>query len=88
MRVLIREVQTELAELDKRIASYDRRVRQFFRNSELCQRLGKLRHRPCDRDSLDRGRRLSNLLKNGRQFAAFSCRNNDPVEGEPAKEAQ
>ena len=42
VRMLIREVQVELIELDRRIAFYDRQVRELYRNSELCQRLGKI----------------------------------------------
>ena len=32
----------ELIELDRRIAFYDQQVRELYRNSELCQRLGKI----------------------------------------------
>jgi hypothetical protein len=42
VRSLIRELQAELAELDRRIGIYDRRIRDIFRNSEPCQRLGKI----------------------------------------------
>ena len=42
VRALISELQVELAELDRRIASYDRRIWDLFRNSDVCQRLGKI----------------------------------------------
>lgn len=43
IRTLVQEEREELAELDQRIASYDRRVRELYRASELCQRIGKSR---------------------------------------------
>jgi hypothetical protein len=30
----------ELIELDARIAGYDRKIRELYRHSEICQRLG------------------------------------------------
>lgn len=42
VRILIRDIQVELAELDQRITSYDRRVRELYRSSELCQRIGRI----------------------------------------------
>ena len=42
VRVMIMEVQGELMELDRRIASYDRRIQELYRTSELCQRLGRI----------------------------------------------
>jgi len=42
VRSLMRELQVEMAELDERITSYDRRIREIFRNNEQCQRLGKI----------------------------------------------
>ncbi|MER9876833.1 IS110 family transposase [Mesorhizobium sp. M0195] len=72
VRVLIREVQTELAELDQRIASYDRRVRELFRNSELCQRLGKIEGiGPVTATALIAAVGDRTCFKNGRQFAAW-----------------
>ena len=49
------ELREELTELDARIASYDRKIRELYRNSEICQRLGKVEvDRPADGDSADR----------------------------------
>ena len=42
VRSLMRELQAEMAEIDDRIANYDRRIREIFRTSEQCQRLGKI----------------------------------------------
>ena len=54
----MRELQEEITELDDRIAIYDRRIREIFRTSEQCQRLGEdRRHRPGDGDRLDCCRR-------------------------------
>jgi transposase len=61
VRSLMRELQVEMAELDQRITSYDRRIREIFRNSEQCQRLGKIEGiGPCDGDGIDcrRGRQI------------------------------
>lgn len=41
IRTPVREAREELAKLDQRIVSYDRRVREFYRASELCKRIGK-----------------------------------------------
>jgi transposase len=35
-------MQEEMAEIDRRIALYDRRVRELYCSSEPCQRLGKI----------------------------------------------
>src|SRR5690242_2230592 len=42
LRVLVIEAQAELIELDGRIASCDRRIRELYRTSEMCQRLGEI----------------------------------------------
>jgi transposase len=36
------ELREELIELDVRIAGYDRKIRELYRNSEICQRLGEV----------------------------------------------
>ena len=72
VRVLILETQAELMELDRRIASCDRQIRELYRTSELCQRLGEIEGiGPVTATALvaavgDRG-----CFKNGRQFAAW-----------------
>ncbi|CAN7684619.1 IS110 family transposase [Phyllobacterium sp. LjRoot231] len=42
VRSPMRDLQAEMAELDVRIKSFDQRIREIFRNSEQCQRLGKI----------------------------------------------
>ena len=72
VRVLTREVQVELAELDQRIASYDRRIRELYRNNELCQRLGKIEGiGPVTATALVAAVGDRTCFKNGRQFAAW-----------------
>jgi transposase len=72
VRMLIREVQVELIELDRRIAFYDRQVRELYRNSELCQRLGKIEGiGPVTATALNAAVGDRTCFKNGRQFAAW-----------------
>jgi len=40
IRALVMEIREELAEPDKRIAAFNRRIRTLFRNNEACQRIG------------------------------------------------
>ena len=42
LRDLVGELKTELAELDRRLAVYNRRIRDLFRSTEMCQRIGKI----------------------------------------------
>src|ERR1700690_3744592 len=42
VRALMAELREELTELDTRIVGYDRKIRELYRNSEICQRLGKV----------------------------------------------
>jgi transposase len=42
VRALMAELPEELTELDVRIGGYDRKIRELYRNSEICQRLGKV----------------------------------------------
>jgi hypothetical protein len=42
VRMLVIEAQAELIELDRRIASCDRRIRELYRSSELCQKLREI----------------------------------------------
>jgi transposase len=72
VRALIGELQVELTELDRRIASYDRRIRDLFRNSNLCQRLGKIEGiGPVTATALIVAVGDPKCFKNGRQFAAW-----------------
>ena len=58
------ELREELIELDARIGGYDRKIRELYRNSEICQRLGQgRRDQPSDSDSAGRCRWRSKLVK-------------------------
>src|SRR6476646_8365824 len=71
VRVLTMEVQTELIELDRRIAFYDRRIRELYRTSELCQKLGEIEGiGPVTATALVAAVGDRSCFKNGRQFAA------------------
>ncbi len=72
VRSLMRELQAEMAEVDDRIATYDRRIRQIFRSSEQCQRLGKIEGiGPVTATALIAAVGERTCFKNGRQFAAW-----------------
>jgi hypothetical protein len=38
----MRDLREELAALDVRILSYDQRIREVYRHSDICQHLGKI----------------------------------------------
>ena len=70
--MLIIEIQAELIELDRRIASCDRRIRELYRTSELCQRLGEIEGvGPVTATALVAAVGDRSCFKNGRQFAAW-----------------
>jgi transposase len=72
VRALMRDLQAELAELDARIAAYDRRIKEIFRASEQCQRLGKIEGiGPVTATALIAAVGDRSCFKNGRQFAAW-----------------
>src|SRR5271168_3948481 len=72
VRSLMRELREELAELDARIAGYDRKIRELYRNSEICQRLGKVEGiGPVTATALVAAVGDRSSFKNGRQFAAW-----------------
>jgi transposase len=71
VRSLMRDLQAELVELDRRIASFDRRIRDIFRTSEPCQRLAKIEGiGPVTATALMAAVGDRSGFKNGRQFAA------------------
>lgn len=72
VRALVGELKDELAELDQRIAASDRRIRELYRNDELCQRLGKIEGvGPLSATALMATVGDRQGFKNGRQFAAW-----------------
>jgi transposase len=72
VRSLMRELREELTELDARIAGYDRKIRELYRNSEICQRLGKVEGiGPVTATALVAAVGDRSSFKSGRQFAAW-----------------
>jgi transposase len=72
VRGLLIEMQEELAEIDRRIAIYDRRIRALYCSSEPCQRLGKIEGiGPLSATALVAAVGDQRCFKNGRQFAAW-----------------
>lgn len=72
LRELINELRGELADLDERIRLYDRKIRDIFRNSEICQRIGKVEGiGPITVTALVAAMGDRNCFKNGRHFAAW-----------------
>src|SRR5271168_1510296 len=72
VRSLMRELQEELTELDARIAGYDRKIRELYRDSEISQRLGKVEGiGSVTATALVAAVGDRSSFKNGRQFAAW-----------------
>jgi transposase len=72
IRDLVRDVHEELAELDQRIALYNRRIRDLFRTNEMCQRIGKIEGiGPITATALVAAVGDRSCFKNGREFAAW-----------------
>ena len=72
VRALMGELREELTELDARIAGYDRKIRELYRNSEICQRLGKVEGiGPVTATALVAAVGDRSSFKSGRQFAAW-----------------
>jgi len=72
MRDLVREIREELADLDRRIASYNRRLREFFRTDEMCRRIGRIEGiGPVTATALVASVGDRTCFKNGREFAAW-----------------
>lgn len=72
VRALMRELQAELVELDRSIATYDQRIREIFRSYHQCQQLGKIEGiGPLTATALIAAVGDQTCFKNGRQFAAW-----------------
>jgi transposase len=70
--VLMGELREELTELDAPIPGYERKIRELYRNSEICQRLGKVEGiGPGTATTLIAAVGDRSSFKNGRQFAAW-----------------
>jgi len=71
-RDLLREVFDELIELDRRISSCNRKIRNLFRTNEMCQRIGKIEGiGPITATALVAATGDRTCFRNGRQFAAW-----------------
>ncbi|MEM6550249.1 MAG: IS110 family transposase [Pseudomonadota bacterium] len=72
VRELVHDVREELAELDRRVASYNRRLKTLFRTDEMCQRIGKIEGiGPVTATALVAAVGDRTCFKNGREFAAW-----------------
>lgn len=72
LRDLVRDMKTELAELDRRLAVYSKRIRDLFRSNEMCRRIGKIEGiGPITATALIAAVGDRTCFKNGRQFAAW-----------------
>jgi len=71
-RSLIIDLREELADIDKRISAYDRRIKQLCSLSEACQRLCRIEGiGPVTATALVAAAGNAQAFKNGRQFAAW-----------------
>ncbi len=71
-RSLIIDLREELAEIDKRISAYDRRIKQLCSLNEACQRLCRIEGiGPVTATALVAAVGDAQVFKNGRQFAAW-----------------
>lgn len=68
---MLRDMREELAELDTRLAGYNRRIKNLFRSNEMCQRIGQIEGiGPITATALVAAIGDRSCFKNGRQFAA------------------
>ncbi|MEL6415573.1 MAG: IS110 family transposase [Pseudomonadota bacterium] len=69
---LVCDVREELSELDQRIATYTKRIRDLFRSNEMCQRIGRIEGiGPITATALVAAVGDRTCFQNGRQFAAW-----------------
>ena len=69
---MLRDMREELAELDTRLAGYNRRIKNLFRSNEMCQRIGQIEGiGPITATALVAAIGDRSCFKNGRQFAAW-----------------
>ena len=72
IRELVRDVREELAELDRRIASYNRRLKDLFQTNKMCRRIGRIEGiGPVTATALVAAVGDRTCFKNGREFAAW-----------------
>ena len=69
---MLGDMRDELAELDARLAAYNRRIGNLFRSNEMCQRIGQIEGiGPITATALLAAMGDRSSFKNGRQFAAW-----------------
>ncbi len=69
---MLRDIREELAELDERLAGYNKRIKNLYRSNEMCQRIGKIEGiGPITATALVAAIGDRSCFKNGRQFAAW-----------------
>ncbi|WP_371171702.1 IS110 family transposase [Aliiroseovarius sp. 2305UL8-7] len=69
---MLRDMRDELAELDSRLAGYNRRIKNLFRSNEMCQRIGQIEGiGPITATALVAAIGDRSCFRNGRQFAAW-----------------
>lgn len=72
IRELVIEIREELAGLDKRIASFNCKIRVLFRTNEACQRIGRIEGiGPITATALVAAAGDQSCFRNGREFAAW-----------------
>lgn len=72
IRELACDVREELQDLDQRIATYNRRIRDLFQASEMCRRIGEIEGiGPITATALVAAIGERTCFRNGRQFAAW-----------------
>ncbi len=71
-RDLLREIFDELTELDRRISSCNRKIRNLLRTNEMCQRISRIEGiGPITATALVAAMGDRTCFRNGRQFAAW-----------------
>jgi transposase len=86
VRALMAELREELTQLDARIAGFDRKIRELYRNTEICQRLGKVEGiGPVTATALVAAVGDRSSFKNGRQLrrGLALCPSSDQVAAAP-----
>jgi len=69
---MLRDMREKRAELDNRIASYNRRFKNLFRSNEMCQRIGQIESAgPIAATASVASIGDKSCFKNSRQFAAW-----------------
>jgi transposase len=69
---IVRDARDELEDLDRRIASYNRRLKTLFQSDEMCRRIGEIEGiGPITATALVAAAGDRTCFRNGREFAAW-----------------